>query len=247
MPSSSPSSFSNGAPTDELGLPESLQGIIAARLDGLADTEKDLLRNAAVVGKVFWAAAVRNGSSDAPATLHSLERKGFVRRQKRSSVEGETEFAFAHALVRDVAYGQIARADRAEKHRRVAEWIEALGRPDDHAEMVAHHWQAAFELARAAGVEATDLAERLGWPCAKPATARPHSTRIRPRRSTTQRHSISGRIRIRTGPIFCSVARERFISQATTGVPTLSPRHATRSSAPMRSSRQPRRRRSSRT
>ncbi len=146
--------------TDELGLPESLQGIIAARLDGLADTEKDLLRNAAVVGKVFWAAAVRNGSSDAPATLHSLERKGFVRRQKRSSVEGETEFAFAHALVRDVAYGQIARADRAEKHRRVAEWIEALGRPDDHAEMVAHHWQAAFELARASGVEATDVADR---------------------------------------------------------------------------------------
>ena len=133
---------------DELGLPETLQGIIAARLDGLADTEKDLLRDAAVIGKVFWASAVRNGS-DASTTLHSLERKGFVRRQKRSSVEGETEFAFAHALVRDVAYGQIARADRAEKHRGVAEWIEGLGRPEDHAEMLAHHWQSAFELARA--------------------------------------------------------------------------------------------------
>ena len=83
-----------------------------------------------------------------------------MRRQKRSSVEGETEFAFAHALVRDVAYGQIARADRAEKHRRVAEWIEGLGRPEDHAEMLAHHWQSAFELARAAGVEAPELADR---------------------------------------------------------------------------------------
>ena len=144
---------------DELGLPETLQGIIAARLDGLADTEKDLLRDAAVIGKVFWASAVRNGS-DASTTLHSLERKGFVRRQKRSSVEGETEFAFAHALVRDVAYGQIARADRAEKHRGVAEWIEGLGRPEDHAEMLAHHWQSAFELARAAGVEAPELADR---------------------------------------------------------------------------------------
>ena len=144
---------------DELGLPETLQGIIAARLDGLADTEKDLLRDAAVIGKVFWASAVRNGS-DASTTLHSLERKGFVRRQKRSSVEGETEFAFAHALVRDVAYGQIARADRAEKHRHVAEWIEGLGRPDDHAEMLAHHWQSAFELYRAAGVEAADVAGR---------------------------------------------------------------------------------------
>ena len=144
---------------DELGLPETLQGIIAARLDGLADTEKDLLRDAAVIGKVFWASAVRNGS-DPSTTLHSLERKGFVRRQKRSSVEGETEFAFAHALVRDVAYGQIARADRAEKHRGVAEWIEGLGRPEDHAEMLAHHWQSAFELARAAGVEAADVAGR---------------------------------------------------------------------------------------
>ena len=144
---------------DELGLPETLQGIIAARLDGLADTEKDLLRDAAVIGKVFWASAVRNGS-DPSTTLHSLERKGFVRRQKRSSVEGETEFAFAHALVRDVAYGQIARADRAEKHRGVAEWIEALGRPEDHAEMLAHHWKSAFELYRAAGVEAADVAGR---------------------------------------------------------------------------------------
>jgi class 3 adenylate cyclase/tetratricopeptide (TPR) repeat protein len=146
--------------TDELGLPETLQGIIAARLDGLAEGEKNLLRDAAVIGKVFWASAVRDGASDVSTTLHSLERKGFVRRQKRSSVEGETEFAFAHALVRDVAYGQIARADRAEKHRGVAEWIEGLGRPDDHAEMLAHHWQSAFALARAAGVEAADLADR---------------------------------------------------------------------------------------
>jgi predicted ATPase/class 3 adenylate cyclase len=145
---------------DELGLPETLQGIIAARLDGLPETEKDLLRDAAVVGKVFWTSAVRDGQMDASTTLHSLERKGFVRRQKRSSVEGETEFAFAHALVRDVAYGQIARADRAEKHRSVAEWIEGLGRPDDHAEMLAHHWQSAFALARAAGVEDDDLADR---------------------------------------------------------------------------------------
>ena len=144
---------------DELGLPETLQGIIAARLDGLADTEKGLLREAAVIGKVFWASAVRNGS-DPSTTLHSLERKGFVRRQKRSSVEGETEFAFAHALVRDVAYGQIARADRAKKHRGVAEWIEGLGRPEDHAEMLAHHWHSAFELARAAGMEAPELADR---------------------------------------------------------------------------------------
>ena len=145
---------------DEMPLPETLQGIIAARLDGLSSDEKELLRDAAVVGKVFWTGALRREQNAAAATLHTLERRGFVRRQKRSSVEGESEFGFAHALVRDVAYGQIARVDRAEKHRRAAEWIESLGRPEDHAEMVAHHWQAALELAHAANVPIDDLAER---------------------------------------------------------------------------------------
>jgi class 3 adenylate cyclase/tetratricopeptide (TPR) repeat protein len=145
---------------EDLPLPETLQGLIAARLDGLPANEKELLRDGAVVGKVFWTSALRSARDDAASTLHSLERKGFVRRQRRSSVEGETEFAFAHALVRDVAYGQIARADRADKHRHTAEWIEELGRPDDHAEMLAHHWQAALELARASGRPEGDLEER---------------------------------------------------------------------------------------
>jgi hypothetical protein len=60
----------------------------------------------------------------------------------------ETEYAFRHLLVRDVAYGQIPRAERGEKHRRAAEWIEALGRTDDHAEVLAHHYSNALELAR---------------------------------------------------------------------------------------------------
>jgi len=146
--------------TDELALPETLQGIIAARLDGLSPEEKALLQDAAVVGKVFWTGALGRDARNASAALHSLERKGFVRRQRRSSVEGENELAFAHALVRDVAYGQIPRADRATKHRRVAEWIESLGRPEDHAEMRAYHWRSALELVRASGANDGDLVER---------------------------------------------------------------------------------------
>jgi tetratricopeptide (TPR) repeat protein len=145
--------------TDELPLPETLQGIIAARLDGLSADEKSFMADGAVVGKVFWTAALGRTDADATATLHSLERKGFVRRQRRSSVEGQTELAFAHALVRDVAYGQIPRADRALKHRRVAEWIESLGRPQDHADMLAYHWSSALELARASGSEDGALAD----------------------------------------------------------------------------------------
>ncbi|MGH3110742.1 MAG: ATP-binding protein [Gaiellaceae bacterium] len=145
---------------EELPLPETVQGLIAARLDGLPHEEKELLRDAAVVGKVFWVGALGRDPRTAASTLHSLERKGFVRRQRRSSVEQESELAFAHALVRDVAYGQIARPDRAVKHRRIAEWIEALGRPEDHAEMLAYHWSSALELSRAAAQETGDLAER---------------------------------------------------------------------------------------
>src|SRR5439155_24763615 len=124
--------------SDELPLPETLQGIIAARLDALPGVEKNLLQDAAVVGKVFWSDAL--GGGDVTTSLHALERKGFVRRQRRSSLEGSAELAFAHALVRDVAYGQIARTERASKHRRVAEWIESLGRPEDYAEMLVYHW-----------------------------------------------------------------------------------------------------------
>jgi class 3 adenylate cyclase/tetratricopeptide (TPR) repeat protein len=145
--------------TEDLPLPETLQGLIAARLDGLRTSEKELLQDAAVVGKVFWPSALQ-GVTDLDATLHALERKGFVRRQRRSSLAGESELAFAHALVRDVAYGQIARGDRAAKHRHVALWIESLGRPDDHAELLAHHWSTARELAEAAGLETTELVTR---------------------------------------------------------------------------------------
>jgi class 3 adenylate cyclase/tetratricopeptide (TPR) repeat protein len=145
---------------EALSLPETLQGIISARLDGLPADEKELLRDASVVGKVFWIGALRREPTEVGAALHSLSRKAFVRQQRRSSVEGESEFAFAHALVRDVAYAQIARADRAARHRRTAEWIESLGRPEDHAEMLAHHWRSALELAQAAGSETGGLAKR---------------------------------------------------------------------------------------
>src|SRR4029450_10583601 len=145
--------------SDELPVPETLQGITAARLEGLGTAEKGLMQDASVVGKVFWASALR-ASEDVTPILHSLERKGFVRRQRRSSVEGESEFSFAHALVRDVAYGQIARVDRAAKHRRTAEWIESLGRPEEHAEMLGYHWSSAFDLVRASGGDDVELRQR---------------------------------------------------------------------------------------
>ncbi|HET7352415.1 MAG TPA: AAA family ATPase, partial [Gaiellaceae bacterium] len=140
----------------DLPLPETVQGLIAARIDGLAPAEKALLQDASVVGKVFWPGAL--SGADATA-LHALERKEFVRRDRRSSIAGETQYAFLHALVRDVAYGQIPRGERAEKHHRAADWLSSLAgdRAEDHAEMLANHYREALSLSQAAGVDARGL------------------------------------------------------------------------------------------
>jgi class 3 adenylate cyclase len=148
---------------DVLELPETVQGIIAARLDGLSEQEKHLLQDAAVVGKVFWLGAIEavDGVTrwQAGELLHALERKEFVQRSRGSSVASESEYAFRHVLIRDVAYGQIPRAARSHKHQRAAAWIESLGRPEDQSEMLAHHYLQALELAEATGLDAATLGE----------------------------------------------------------------------------------------
>jgi tetratricopeptide (TPR) repeat protein len=145
-------------------LPETVHGIIAARLDALPGEEKALLQAAAVVGKIFWLGAVCQVAgaerADAERRLHALERKEFVRRERSASVESETEYAFRHVLIRDVAYGQIPRAERADRHRLAAEWIENLGRPEDHAELLAHHYTAALEFEQAVGKDDFVFAEQ---------------------------------------------------------------------------------------
>ena len=88
-------------------LPETVQGIIAARLDVLTREEKELLQDAAVLGRVFWVGGLGQEREAAEAALHRLERREFVQRERRSTVAGETEYAFRHALVREVAYEQI--------------------------------------------------------------------------------------------------------------------------------------------
>jgi DNA-binding SARP family transcriptional activator/tetratricopeptide (TPR) repeat protein len=144
-------------------VPESVHGIIAARLDALTDEEKHLLHEAAVIGKVFWTGALEAIGGISPERadelLHALARREFVQRAHRSSVAGDTQYAFRHELLRDVAYGAIPRAARAERHRLAAEWIESLGRPEDHAELLAHHYLAALECGRSAGEDVSGLQE----------------------------------------------------------------------------------------
>jgi class 3 adenylate cyclase/tetratricopeptide (TPR) repeat protein len=140
-----------------IAFPESVQALIAARLDTLVPERKGLLQDAAVIGKVFWAGALAAmGGVDlreVELALHELSRRELVRPARRSTMEREQEFTFWHALVRDVAYEQIPRAARIRKHRAAAAWLEdkAGDRAEDLADVLAHHYLAALELARATG------------------------------------------------------------------------------------------------
>jgi predicted ATPase/class 3 adenylate cyclase len=151
----------------EIPVPETIQALIAARLDTLPLAGKSLLQAAAVMGKVFWAGAVSavSGMAEDAVTeaLHELSRRELVRRVRNSSVLGEEEYSFWHVLVRDVAYGQLPRTARAGKHRAAAAWIERIAgdRVGDHAEMLVHHYGEALELTRAAREGVQDLEEQL--------------------------------------------------------------------------------------
>jgi class 3 adenylate cyclase/tetratricopeptide (TPR) repeat protein len=149
-------------------LPESVQGIVAARIDLLPDEEKSLLQHAAVLGKVFWSDALAGVGGLEPwrlqDALRSLERKEFVRREHRSAVAGASQYVFHHALVRDAAYGQLPRTERAARHVSAAVWIESLpdDRAEDRAETLAHHYVTAIELYKAAGEDVTALGRGAG-------------------------------------------------------------------------------------
>jgi class 3 adenylate cyclase/tetratricopeptide (TPR) repeat protein len=157
-----------GLTPDETALPESVQALIAARLDTLTPERKSLLQDAAVLGKVFWAGALGEIGDRDPAeielALHELARKELIRPARTTSMEGESEYSFWHLLVRDVAYSQIPRAERARRHRSAAAWIERKGgeRGEDLAEVLAHHYLQALELVEAAGD--TEQAEELAAP-----------------------------------------------------------------------------------
>jgi class 3 adenylate cyclase/tetratricopeptide (TPR) repeat protein len=142
---------------DQALLPDSVQALIAARLDTLSPDRKSLLQDAAVVGKVFWlgALAEMGGRDDAEVErmLHELTLKELIRPSRATSMAGEREYSFWHLLVRDVAYAQIPRAERARRHRAAATWIERKGgeRVEDLAEVLAYHYLQALELAETAG------------------------------------------------------------------------------------------------
>ncbi len=135
------------------GLPVNLKAIIAARVDQLPPSERQVILDASVVGDSFWLGSLQalGGNGTLAGTLQSLERRDLLRLSPSSRIAGDQEMAFKHGLIREVAYATLPKAVRRERHGIVARFIEnAAGDPAAYAAILAHHWREAGDGVRAA-------------------------------------------------------------------------------------------------
>ncbi len=152
----------------DVRIPDTIQAVLAARIDLLEPVEKRALQRAAVVGRVFWPGPVGrllNGDRDRLRdTLDRLEERELVLSRLSSSIAGEQEFIFKHILTREVAYESLPRRERAVAHASVATWIEetAGDRSREFLELLAYHYLEAYRAARddAAPPETEELRRR---------------------------------------------------------------------------------------
>ena len=124
----------------EAAIPDSVQALLAARVDLLPPQERAALQAAAVIGRSFWPSAVGELLGGIEPDFRLLEQRDFVRRRPGSSLAEEREFVFKHALTREVAYGSLTRRDRARLHAAFAHWLERRGGRDEDAALLALHY-----------------------------------------------------------------------------------------------------------
>jgi class 3 adenylate cyclase/tetratricopeptide (TPR) repeat protein len=130
----------NELPT-EFEIPDTVQAVVAARVDLLPPAEKAALQAAAVAGRIFWEAPVVELLGGAEPDFQLLETRDFIRRRSGSSMEDEREYAIKHAVTREVAYASVPKARRARLHAAFAAWLERVGEGrDEHAPLLAHHY-----------------------------------------------------------------------------------------------------------
>jgi class 3 adenylate cyclase/tetratricopeptide (TPR) repeat protein len=131
---------------DSVNIPDTVQGVLAARIDFLEPAQKRVLQAAAVVGRVFWPGPVRqllNGNrADLEDALTTLQSRDLVLSRLGSAIRGEPEYMFKHILTRDVAYQSLPRRERASAHAAVAGWLESIagGRSREFVELLAYHY-----------------------------------------------------------------------------------------------------------
>ncbi|HEY6538579.1 MAG TPA: adenylate/guanylate cyclase domain-containing protein [Candidatus Dormibacteraeota bacterium] len=152
---------------EDLEVPESLQGLIAARLDGLSPEERALLQTAAVVGKAFTAASLAQLSGgkeeELEPLLSALVRKEILGIQTDPRAPERGQYTFLQDLVRRVAYGTLARAERRSRHLRAAELLEAsrAAGEEEMLEIIASHLREAYQAAPDAA-DAPEIRRRAG-------------------------------------------------------------------------------------
>ena len=125
----------------DFAVPDTVQAVVAARVDLLEPAEKQALQAASVIGRVFWARPVYELVPEAEPDLRVLEERDFIRRRAGSSIAGDREYAIKHALTREVAYASLPKARRARLHAGFARWLERTGEGrDEDAPLLAHHY-----------------------------------------------------------------------------------------------------------
>ena len=150
----------------EVAIPDTVQAVLAARIDLLEPAAKRLLQGAAVVGRDFWPrpAGLLEGAdpNDIDTSLRVLQDRDLIVSRLSSRISGEREFTFKHVLTRDVAYESLPHRERPAAHARVAAWIEATAgdRVGEFNELLAYHFSTAALASREGGTDVAE-AERL--------------------------------------------------------------------------------------
>ena len=129
-------------------IPDTLQALIAARIDRLPGSHRALLRRAAVIGRVFWRGAIAHLSpdvEDVDSVLEDLHMRDFLLLESRSSISGEQAYRFKHVLIREVSYSGLSKSARADHHARFAAWLREHAR-EELLEIRAYHLDQAVTL-----------------------------------------------------------------------------------------------------
>ena len=130
-------------------VPETLQGVLAARIDRLTSETKRALQHAAVIGRIFQERVLAlldpeasETSERLPDSLEELRRREFIR---SGQLAEEREYIFKHAITHAVAYNTLLKAHRRLLHRQVAEALEMLlpDRIDDLSATLGYHFERA--------------------------------------------------------------------------------------------------------
>jgi class 3 adenylate cyclase len=122
-------------------VPDTVQAVLAARIDLLPPAEKAALQAASVIGRVFWTGPVYEFLEGVQPDFRILEERDFIRRRSESSMLGEREYAIKHTLTREVAYESLPKATRARLHAGFAEWLQRVGEGrEELAPLLAHHY-----------------------------------------------------------------------------------------------------------